>query len=755
MKQMHYNEGMQEKLQFLRSLKIFSHLSDEELNQIADLCKAWKFDKDAVIAWQKEVADKLYIVREGILNAYHVDAAGEETLRKSYIRGEYFDELWLFGEDVHDATIRAEMAGSLYMIDQIAFETFVEQNPHAELDMVEQAWVELDQMAVSPTINDTYRNMRLLPGELVEYESKRTMLLLLAALFEPFLWILLGLFLSIFFSLIYRTIFGESILREYPTLVLVFGGLTLVPGVLYGLWHYIDWYNDYLIVTDRHIVHREFVLRRFANEIQKLPIDQVQSVSTLRGSFFESWLGIGTVRVTTAAQSDPLTFEHITDPGEAEAAYNKVRNRYSSTDVGRERLAVREAIQAHFGAPSQINWQPEIHDDIELPDLNFRRHSSVLFNSLLFPLFGFTVSSFFFVLAVNLLTERLTYTLLPVNEMPILQTILWFFGVAGLIGLIYFANACIKATNKWRDGRFVGKATGLIDGGANTILHIKASQTALGRLLGYGNVTIEMKDGRVKPSVFAGVAHPNRVQKNMSARWSAVRRRQGLPGILNPDGEPLAQRMQLPELVYKRHWLVFARTAIIPILAFIAILVGIVFLLSLHLANDLFPLNVLIIIGIVCFFALLVSFGFAYYYYEDWRNDEFLVTASQVIDVDRKPFRLDEDRKVAGIDNVQNVNISQNYLGTFFGYGDVIIDTAGANADIVFEDVNNPIRVQADIFERREEFRRIARQRDAVNRRQEILLALDEYQQLREQDKLPRLTPEIRPQFVPENETDS
>ena len=449
MKQMHYNRGMQEKLQFLRDLKIFSHLSDEELIQIADLCKAWKFDKDAVIAWQKEVADKLYIVREGVLNAYHVDAAGngDDIPIKTYIAGDHFDELWLFGEDVHDATIRAETDGNLYMIDHISFETFVEQNPQAELDMVEQAWVELDQMAVSHTISDTYRKMQLLPGELVVYESKRTLLLLLAALFEPFLWILLGLFISIFFSLIYRTAFERSVLLEYPTLTLVFGGLTLVPGFVYGVWHYIDWYYDYLIVTDRHIVHREFVLRRFANDIQKLPIDQVQSVSTLRGSFFESWLGIGTVKVTTAAQSDPLTFEHITNPGEAEAAYNQVKGRFASTDVGRERLAVREAIQAHFGAPSQINWQPEVHDDIQLPDFTFRRHSSLLINSLIVPLIGFTVSSFFFILAVNLLMGLLSYDFLPVNEMPILQTILGFVGVAGCGALIYFGNTAFKAVN--------------------------------------------------------------------------------------------------------------------------------------------------------------------------------------------------------------------------------------------------------------------------------------------------------------------
>lgn len=139
---------MREKLIFLRSLKIFSHLSDGELLQIADLCKAWRFDEEAVIAWQKEIADKLYIVRQGILNSYQVDFDGNEKIRRTHVMGDYFDELWLFGENVHDATIRAATNGSLYILDQGRFKKFVEQNPQAELDMVDQAWKELDQYLI-------------------------------------------------------------------------------------------------------------------------------------------------------------------------------------------------------------------------------------------------------------------------------------------------------------------------------------------------------------------------------------------------------------------------------------------------------------------------------------------------------------------------------------------------------------------------------------------------------------------------------
>lgn len=155
---------MLEKLGFLSSLKIFSHLTYVQLVQIASVSRAWSFSEDAVIAWQEEVADKLFIVRNGIINAYHVDNKGNETLRKTYVPGDYFDEVWLFGEDVHDTTLRAVRHGSLYMINQLAFDTFVNKHPEAELKMADAAWskarknIEVNLFAKTLSFLDEYNN---------------------------------------------------------------------------------------------------------------------------------------------------------------------------------------------------------------------------------------------------------------------------------------------------------------------------------------------------------------------------------------------------------------------------------------------------------------------------------------------------------------------------------------------------------------------------------------------------------------------
>ncbi|MGB1250186.1 MAG: cyclic nucleotide-binding domain-containing protein [Candidatus Promineifilaceae bacterium] len=190
------------------------------------------------------------------------------------------------------------------------------------------------------------------------------------------------------------------------------------------------------------------------------------------------------------------------------------------------------------------------------------------------------------------------------------------------------------------------------------------------------------------------------------------------------------------EIIYGRHGIVlFWKVWWIPPLIISTILLG--FLAWELIAQIPFTL---IMTGLV---VLLESFLY-YYFFEDWKNDVFQLTADSVIDIDRTSFRFTESRKVARLTNVQNVNVTQpNVWAALFNYGDVTIDTAGASGNIVFEDVANPNKVQTDILERREQFMRSQKSRDVVSRRREIAIMLDYYQKLREQQNIQQRTPDF------------
>ena len=65
-----------------------------------------------------------------------------------------------------------------------------------------------------------------------------------------------------------------------------------------------------------------------------------------------------------------------------------------------------------------------------------------------------------------------------------------------------------------------------------------------------------------------------------------------------------------------------------------------------------------------------------------------------MIDIDRKPFGFGESRKQAPLSNIQNVTAERpGFFATIFDYGNVHIETAGAEAEIVFDKIPRPSRV--------------------------------------------------------------
>jgi membrane protein YdbS with pleckstrin-like domain len=142
-------------------------------------------------------------------------------------------------------------------------------------------------------------------------------------------------------------------------------------------------------------------------------------------------------------------------------------------------------------------------------------------------------------------------------------------------------------------------------------------------------------------------------------------------------------------------------------------------------------------------FALADLFWFLWRW-EDWRNDMFQLTDRDVIDIDRKPFGFGESRKQAPLVNIQNVRAERpGFFATLFDYGDVFIETAGADSNLVFDRVPRPSLVLSDIFRRLEEIREGQRTKDSEVRRQEYAILLDVYKQEVERDRIPLRLPPI------------
>lgn len=581
---------MTENAEFLSRLPIFQGLDEEALEGLAAIAAEYEFDAGAVVAYQRDATNRMIIVKSGRLFARTVDRQGLTREAHSYLPGDYFEDVWLFTPSVYKATVKGAESGRLLVIEGSQFLTFVERNrdilaqmapgyddDNNPIGLSQAAWDEA-QKVLRKSVRQR-GGVTLLPDELVEYYSRRSGWYLFLRLVGPIL------FTAVVPTLLYVYIPAE------PAIIGVFKwflpALLLLLSLLLIVLRYIDWYNDFFVITNKHMTHHEFELRHFRSRIIKIPISQVQSVEILKPTFIANLFNIGTARVTTAAVKGGVLFDYIDDPVEVRDTLTRLTERVRTVDAGAAQAAMRQSMERHFQLDPYLK-QVEI---------------------------------------------AVPATLVP-GRSPERES-LW---------------EAFRRRYAWRDER--------------------------------GNL-----------------------------------------------------------ITYRKHFFVLLKEAAYPLLLLIGLLILGPLLITLASpamgggsGED--------VLWLVWTILLLADLVYLIWEIEDWRNDLFQLTDRYVVDIDRKPFGFGESRKQAALGNIQNVNAERpNFIATLFNYGNVKIETAGATADIVFENVPSPNIIQADIFSRLDAFRQQQRIQEGKLRREEYAVLLDVYKQATEQERIPRRMP--------------
>lgn len=125
------------------------------------------------------------------------------------------------------------------------------------------------------------------------------------------------------------------------------------------------------------------------------------------------------------------------------------------------------------------------------------------------------------------------------------------------------------------------------------------------------------------------------------------------------------------------------------------------------------------------------------YQYIDWRNDIYIVTNNEVIDVERELapypffFIFTESRRQASLANVQYVDLRIPHpIAMVLNYGDVIVRTAGAEGTLDFLWVSNPRRVHDEVLRRLGVYQEKEREREFQERWRDMPQWFDTYQDI-------------------------
>ncbi|MCB9009149.1 MAG: hypothetical protein H6656_17615 [Ardenticatenaceae bacterium] len=361
---------MTTKAEFLQQHLIFQHLAEEHIEALAKITDEVQYENGAMVAFQGDVADSLYIVKSGRLyaetrqndiqnNSYVVES-------EDYLANHAFRDDWLFVPNVHPANVKAKShqgsPATVLIIKGINFVRFLLKYPDAlplletEEEEVNDEWVVSGGLspfayAEAQKLFSKAKRRRtvisILPDELVEYNARRSRLYLLVQLLFPVIALISipALLYSFFISqpaenFIYRLRFGVPI-----TFAVIL--------VLIILFQILDWSNDYFVITNKRVVHREFDLRTFRVDIKTARIDQVQSVEIAKPTFITNLLNFGTARITTASAFGTIFFDNIDNPIEVKETLDRQSRLVKSLDASREQSLLRETFTQHFAVQPQ------------------------------------------------------------------------------------------------------------------------------------------------------------------------------------------------------------------------------------------------------------------------------------------------------------------------------------------------------------------------------------------------------------------
>lgn len=307
----------------------------------------------------------------------------------------------------------------------------------------------------------------------------------------------------------------------------------------------------------------------------------------------------------------------------------------------------------------------------------------------------------------------------------------------------------------------------------STILSVGVETDMMGRMLDYGDVVVRTYVGKI---VFKNVSHPFEAARLVEEHWSRTKRsasrvereamrnllrqKMGQPIPLNtPDLQPAVKTVS-PSLyrrsilrvigekwfglrvedggtiTYRKHWFVLVQQTwqptVLILLVFGAMVARLVRLSQtvgqrLYDASRVPAVDTAMLVLPTLLIPLILWW---IYQYLDWRNDIFVVTSDQILDIDKKPFGT-ETRRAAPLENILSTEAERVGLpGYLLNFGTVYITVGGANLD--FQDVQDPSAVQADIDRRREARSAQRRDMEAASERERMsdwLLAYHENQQ--------------------------
>jgi CRP-like cAMP-binding protein len=162
--------------ELIRTVPIFSELSDDEVAAVARHATRRQFPKDAVIFFENEPGDTLYVVAVGRVRVSILGDDGREVILSVLGPGDFFGEMALLDNDPRSATTIAAEDTELLCLSRPDFETVMRESPTMMMALIKVLTTRLrhaNQQISTLALLDVYGRVAHLIVEMAQEEGRR------------------------------------------------------------------------------------------------------------------------------------------------------------------------------------------------------------------------------------------------------------------------------------------------------------------------------------------------------------------------------------------------------------------------------------------------------------------------------------------------------------------------------------------------------------------------------------------------------
>lgn len=315
--------------QLIQNLYLFVELEDEQIAEIASWFSMRNLVQDEILYSEGEPGENFYIVMKGRLGSTRL-IAGEKEETAVLLRGDFFGEEALLHNQARSATVTALEPSTLLQMDNQRFYQMLHEYP--------EVYASLMRMAETRRIIRSRKFEWLREEEVIYQIARKHVAILVFYLIGPLLLGLLSLFI----------VFQAAGFDTSTTIwlgLLILAAVLGAGSVLWAIWSWIDWGNDYYIVTNQRAVWIEKVIGLYESR-DEAPLNTILSVN-VRTRFIGRLFGYGDVIVRT--YTGQIVFRNVGKPGLMADAVEEYWHRAQSQMRRAEAEKMEQAIREHLG----------------------------------------------------------------------------------------------------------------------------------------------------------------------------------------------------------------------------------------------------------------------------------------------------------------------------------------------------------------------------------------------------------------------